>query len=218
MAMDDWRDEAEEQGAGEAPATWHAAYTGAGAEVDAYLALLDVEGVEPLLAAWRIASVKLAAKADPDGLRKALFFPRYVLLRGVLHEELRRRIEDIDAIHAILGTKASGPSPIPEAQVALVQHLMGLERRPELGSMPEKGRRAIILDGPMKGIEGLVTWRNKTHARLVTEIQLLGRAVEITAPLDTLVLAEYVTAKGEYRPRHRGGKRARRAARIVDAA
>lgn len=191
---------------------WHAAYTRAQRELDALEELDALDALDDvMLPAWRRPDPLAAAREDPDGLRRDLFFPRYILLATDRIGELKARIERLPSIRYLCGPAGGPPSPIPPGQIALVRELVGLERRPELGTMPEKGRRARVVQGPMAGLEGIVVWRNKEKARLATEIAFMGRAVEITAPLDCIVLCEYHTADGEYKAPRRGGRRGRAA-------
>lgn len=94
--------------------------------------------------------------------------------------------------------------------MALVRFVAGCERDFRLGPIPERGRRARVIAGPLEGVEGLVVWRNKREARLASAISVVGRAVEIVVPLDLVMLSGYETGGGVYKKPHRGGRRARR--------
>ena len=191
------------------PLAWYAAYTRSRLEVEAYEEAWEAGAENVLLPAWQIENPRAAAKLDPSRLRESLFFPRYILLQSREIQPVERELERSQNVLYVCGTKGGGPSPIPDGEIAVVRHLMAMERRPDLGSLPEKGRRAVVVQGAMAGVEGIVVWRNKERARLMTEISFMGRAVEIEAPLQCLVLKDYYTASGEYKPSRRGGRRGR---------
>lgn len=186
---------------------WYAVHTRPGMEAKA------CEGLEPLeLDDLLFPLLRTVVSSGPaaGSNRTEPLFPSYLFILAHMTSELLARINRLAEVRYVVGSRPNVPSPIPEAEIRLVQHIAGLERDFRLGPIPERGRRARVIAGPLEGVEGLVVWRNKREARIASTISVVGQAVELVVPLDLLVLSDYDNGGVPYKQRHRGGRRARR--------
>jgi transcription antitermination factor NusG len=176
------------------------------------------EGLEPLdLDELLLPLLRTVVSSGPaaGSTRVEPLFPNYLFIRAHMTSELLARINRLPEVRYVVGSRPNVPSPISEGEIRLVQHIAGLERDFRLGPIPERGRRARVIAGPLEGVEGLVVWRNKREARIASTISVVGQAVELVVPLDLLVLSDYDNGGVPYKQRHRGGRRARRTQRAA---
>ncbi len=167
--------------------------------------LPDTEFLLPVFGAESRAALAAGRPPAPEDIR----FPSYLLFEANLTPELRKKIEVVDGASYVLNRDK--PCPIPPCEVNLVRHVMSLDRSPLLGEAPEKGRVAEIVEGPMEGISGFVTWRNGQKARIVTVPRFAGgRALEVVVPLNLIRIGEFDSGGKPHSPKGRGGRRVRR--------
>lgn len=192
------------------PPAWYAVYVRAGREFAAWRELRHLAHVEVLLPVFGPRGRERAEAGiapDPD----SILFPSYLLVRAIDTPAVRKAVLAVEDVRYFVGARRDAPSPIPEHEIAVVRHVMAMERSPLLGAMPEKGRTARIVAGPMEGVTGLVTWRNKSSARIATAVRFAGeRSLEIVVPLEMVRVGEYETGGKPWTPPSRGGRRARR--------
>ncbi|MDK2971473.1 MAG: hypothetical protein PWP23_1228 [Candidatus Sumerlaeota bacterium] len=181
---------------------WYAVHTRTGAECRVADALQDLPAVEEVL----VPTVKggaAGAAAEP-------LFPSYVFFLARMSQGLSASTARIPEARYLVGMRPGTPSAIPEQEMRVVRYVAGLERDVRLGPIPERGRRARVVTGPLEGVEGIVVWRNKREARVASAISVVGQAVEIVVPLDWVVLADYETGGVPYKKTHRAGRRGRK--------
>lgn len=181
---------------------WYAVHTRTSAECRVASALQDLSAVEEVL----VPAVKTAAA----GATAEPLFPSYVFFLACMSQGLPASIARIPEARYLVGMRPGIPSAIPEQEMRVVRYVAGLERDVRLGPIPERGRRARVVTGPLEGVEGIVVWRNKREARVASAISVVGQAVEIVVPLDWVVLADYETGGVPYRKTHRAGRRGRK--------
>jgi transcription antitermination factor NusG len=180
---------------------WYAAFTLPGFE----------ERVTRSLGQLSLEEVFLPIRTPKVGEAPELLFPNYVLFRTGVIGGIASSIEEMPGVRMILSATPGVPSSIPETEIEVVKELVRSERHPLLGALPEKGRVARIIEGPMRGVEGIVLWKNRKEARIGTQVKFVGAPCELTVPLDLLMLCEYRVPEGEtHRARHRSGRRSRR--------
>lgn len=189
---------------------WFAVHVRAGREFAAWRELRHLPGAELLFPVFGPRGrERMEAGIAPDA--DAILFPSYLLLRTTLTESVRKAVLAVVDVRHFVGARPDVPSPIPEFEIAVVRHVMAMERSPLLGAMPEKGRMARIVAGPMEGVTGLVTWRNKSTARIATAVRFAGgRSLEVTVPLELIRVGDYDDGGKPRGSRSRGGRRARR--------
>lgn len=73
----------------------------------------------------------------------------------------------------------SEPAPIPDPQIEAIQRLISSKVEIETCLYPTVGERARIIDGPFKGIEGIVMDTDYRKNIFVVSIDLLMRSVSI---------------------------------------
>jgi transcription antitermination factor NusG len=71
------------------------------------------------------------------------------------------------------------PAPIPRGQIEAIQRLLASKVEIETCLYPQIGERARIIDGPFKGIEGVVINTDVKKNIFVVSIDLLMRSVSI---------------------------------------
>lgn len=108
-------------------------------------------------------------------------FPGYIFLKSLpLDNQTKVEILKTFGVVRILGkAKGSEPIPIPDAKIDAIQRL--IESKVEVKQMqyPKAGDPALIVDGPFKGIEGIVISADYKKELFVITFELLHRAVAI---------------------------------------
>lgn len=190
-------------------APWIAVYTRSFRELRVYESIRELPVLDALIPV-HLASRQRRQPGAGRLHRDGLLFTNYVFLRARFSADLRRRLLAIDGLEYLVGVRHGFASPIPDAQMRLVRGLMESELPPRLAALPEKGRRARIVSGPLQGVDGIVLSRGKGEVRLAARICLVGQYREITVPLEFLELAGWWECDSPLRRRHRGGRRTRR--------
>ncbi len=71
------------------------------------------------------------------------------------------------------------PIPVPDEKIGSIQRLVESKVEIQHFQYPKAGEPALIIDGPFKGIEGIVVKTDYTKELFVVSIDLLQRAVAI---------------------------------------
>jgi transcriptional antiterminator NusG len=71
------------------------------------------------------------------------------------------------------------PIPVPDKKIGAIQRLVESKVEIQHFQYPKEGEPALIIDGPFKGIEGIVVKGNYEKELFVVSIDLLQRAVAI---------------------------------------
>jgi transcription antitermination factor NusG len=108
-------------------------------------------------------------------------FPGYLFVEtAILDNYLRLDILKTFGVVQILG-KARGaePIPVPDEKIDAIRRI--IESRVEVQQLqyPKVGEPARIMDGPFKGVEGLVISTDYAKELFVISIELLQRSVAI---------------------------------------
>ena len=108
-------------------------------------------------------------------------FPGYLFVAlAATDNETRLDVLKTYGVVKILGKpRGAEPLPIPEEKIEAIRRLV--ESRVEIQHFqyPKVGEAARIIDGPFKGIEGIVTGSDYAKEVFVITIDLLQRAVAI---------------------------------------
>ena len=134
----------------------------------------------PRFTQWRKCGGRWQSLANP-------MFPRYLLLRPVSPQQ---SIGPVRSTVGVSGLVHFGGKPAcMSGEVAHQLHLIELR----LGEMPSDtspfspGAAVRVSDGPLRGLEGIVT--HSARDRVCVLLSLLGREKEVALPSDMLVHA-----------------------------
>jgi transcription termination/antitermination protein NusG len=152
------------------PQNWYATYTNPRHEklVAQQLNARDIECFLPLYKSVRRWKDRRKQLELP-------LFPGYVFIRISLRERLR--VLNLPGVIHIV-TFNGKPAVLPESDIEALRD--GLMKNAHVQPHPylKVGRRVRVLDGPMSGIEGILT-RRKDKFRVVINIELLMRSVAV---------------------------------------
>jgi len=102
-------------------------------------------------------------------------FPGYVFVHVALQERLR--ILQVPGVVRLVGFNGS-PAPMPEEDMTRIREFLGQGWRAEPHPYLQAGKRALVVRGPLTGMEGIVA-RRKNRSRLVLSFDLIQRAMAV---------------------------------------
>lgn len=108
-------------------------------------------------------------------------FPGYLFVEtSNLDNYLRVEILKTFGVVKILG-KAAGaePIPVPDEKIDAIQRIIASRVEVLQLQYPKVGEPARIMDGPFKGVEGLVIRTDVTKELFVISIELMQRSVAV---------------------------------------
>ena len=104
--------------------------------------------------------------------------PGYVFVRSALAPEEYHRIIQTVGVVRMIAFKGK-PVPANEQEISSLMILDGTDRTVENRTYMRKGDRVMIMEGPLKGLEGFyVRHKNKTD-QVVVSVELLQRSLEV---------------------------------------
>jgi transcription antitermination factor NusG len=149
---------------------WFAAYTSANHEkkIVAELQRRSVDCFLPLYRSVRCWKDRRIALDMP-------LFPGYVFVHFSLQDRLR--VLQIPGVVRFVGF-SGGAVPIPDIEIARIRDI--LNRGLRVGPHPflTVGRRVRVKAGPLRGMEGVLTRKNKKF-RFVLSVKLIMRAIAV---------------------------------------
>jgi transcriptional antiterminator NusG len=110
-----------------------------------------------------------------------VIFPGYVLINGIIGIEEYYVLVGVPGLIAMLKDK-SGLLEIHEHEIHIINKLMGNSEIIETSSVMFDGPRIIVVDGPLKGLEGLIEEVDKRKGRAKVRLNLIGapRVVDLS--------------------------------------
>lgn len=149
---------------------WYAAYTCARHEkrVAEQLQQRQVECFLPLYESLR-------RWADRRKLVQLPLFPGYVFVRIALRDRLK--VLEIPNVAHLVGFNGHSV-PLPDAEVEAIRTCAVRGIRVEPHPYLKVGRRARILHGPLRGLEGVLL-RRRGRCRFVISLQLIKRSLAV---------------------------------------
>lgn len=104
-------------------------------------------------------------------------FPNYVFVRLYSNYENVLNVLKIKGVIRFLGVIQGNPEVIPDIQIESLQKL--LENKQDIDVYPylKEGQKVIVNNGPLAGIEGILTKKDSQQHVLVISIDLLGQSV-----------------------------------------
>lgn len=192
------------------PLLWYAAYTAPGREWFVREQLRELDGLQDVFipALTKLEAAGKRKNRDTD-IRPPLLFSRYLFVRSAKRPELLPELcSPLPDLLYLAGASPRRPSPVFDHEIAVLRELCSQERHPELGPMPENGRVARIVSGPLTGAEGIVTRSTSSGITLVFGMPILAGCYELTVAPELIISVGFAGTK---KPRHRAGRRGRKA-------
>ncbi|MEW6332708.1 MAG: UpxY family transcription antiterminator [Thermodesulfobacteriota bacterium] len=108
-------------------------------------------------------------------------FPGYLFVElPLLTNEIKVDVLKTFGVVRILGKpRGSEPIPVPDATIDAIQRIVQSRVEVQQLQYPKVGEPARIIDGPFKGVEGLVLKTDYAKELFVVGIELLQRSVAI---------------------------------------
>jgi transcription antitermination factor NusG len=129
-------------------------------------------------------------------------FPGYVFF--VDEADRRLQVLATPGVHTVIMTGAA-PAVVPNEEIAAIRRAVESSLRVEPHQFLENGDLVRIMNGPLVGLEGIVS-RKKDSCRLVLSIRMLGRsaAVEIDSAALERVHSTFSIARPNARATDKG--------------
>ena len=135
-------------------------------------------------------------------IRKPMF-PGYLFLRHGLDKASYVEIMKTNGLARILGERWDRPAVVADAEIVAVRQVLdaGLPVLPH--SYLREGHRVRIIQGPLKGVEGILVHNNPHKGLLVVSVELLQRsvAVEVDCTFVAPVAGDVAAAHASLRTR-----------------
>jgi transcription antitermination factor NusG len=149
---------------------WYVASTSANHEknVAEQLGLRKVEHFLPLYASVRRWKDRRVTLAMP-------LFPGYVFVRLALRDRLQ--VLQVPGVAKLVGFNGL-PAALPQEEVEALRRSLTGGMRAEPHPYLTAGRRVMVTNGPMAGLQGVLR-RRKNNARLVVSLELIQRAMAV---------------------------------------
>ena len=156
-----------------APTRWWALHTRSRFEQKVYTGLCG-KSLEALLPKIQVMSRR------KDRRKKILvpLLPGYVFVRSTLApEEYHRIIQTVGVVRMV--SFRGTPVPANEKEIASLMIMDGTDRTVQNRSYMREGDRVMIMEGPLKGLEGFYIRHKDKTERVVISIELLQRSLEV---------------------------------------
>ncbi|MCE5280988.1 MAG: UpxY family transcription antiterminator [Deltaproteobacteria bacterium] len=155
---------------------WYAVHTRSRHEEKVHLGLMQK--------AFHVFLPKMEVWSKRKDRRKKIMLPMFP---GYLFIELQTmdNVTKVDVLKTfgvvrILGKpRGSEPIPVPDAKIDAIQRIVQSKVEVQQLQYPKAGEPARIIDGPFKGVEGVVLTTDYERELFVISIELLQRSVAI---------------------------------------
>jgi transcriptional antiterminator NusG len=155
---------------------WHVLWTRSNFEQQVHdrLAASGYEPFLPKVARW-------SRRSGRRRLAQAPLFPGYLFLRHAMDRASYLRILRMQGLVRVLGSGWDRLEAVPEREIDAIRRALACE----LPHMPHAylrtGQAVRIVDGPLKGVEGILASTDRRTGLLVLTIEVLrqGLAVEV---------------------------------------
>lgn len=122
-----------------------------------------------------------------DGVRKEKtkkMFPGYILVEMVMNDEVWYIVRNTPGVTGFIGSSGKGakPTPLPPQEIDRILANMGMSRIDAECEL-NKGDKVNIIDGPFKGMEGVIDNVDLENNRLNVLINLFGQETPVEVEL-----------------------------------
>ncbi len=156
--------------------SWYAVHTKSRHEDKVYVRLLQksITTFLPKLEVW-------STRKDRRKRIKIPMFSGYLFVDiPEMTNESKLDVLTTYGVVRILGKPNSHvPVPVPDEQIEAIERLIGSDVEIQSFTYPREGEYARIVDGPFKGIEGVVVATDYRKSLFVVSIDILQRSVAI---------------------------------------
>ncbi len=122
-----------------------------------------------------------------DGVKKEKkkkMFPGYVLVEMIMSDEAWYIVRNTPGVTGFIGSSGKGakPTPLLPQEIDRILVNMGLSRM-DIDSEIANGDKVSIIDGPFKGMTGVVNSVDAENNRLIVNIDLFGQETSVEVEL-----------------------------------
>lgn len=155
------------------PRLWYCLHTRSRHEEVAYLRLCE-KGIHAFLPRLEVWSRRRDRRKK---IQKALF-PGYLFVQEILHPRIQLDILKTAGVVRILGNE-DGPMPVPHVQIESIQKILGGRTAVQPFPYLREGQRVRVVDGPLRGCEGILLKIKEQREKLIISVDLLQRSVSV---------------------------------------
>ena len=116
--------------------------------------------------------------------KKKQMFPGYILVEMVMSDEAWYIVRNTPGVTGFIGSSGKGakPTPLLPQEIDRILANMGMSRIDAESEM-KKGDKVSIIDGPFKGMEGVIDSVDLENKRLNVLIDLFGQETPVEVEL-----------------------------------
>ena len=107
-----------------------------------------------------------------------ILFPEYVLIQTVMAFSMYYRLSRLPMVYSILKDECE-PVPIRDEEMAVILSLTSEGDTIGFSEVYREGDRIVVINGPLKGLEGIIEKFDARKNRIKVCIQFLGREKRI---------------------------------------
>ncbi len=116
----------------------------------------------------------LVRRAGKVSRKELPVFPGYVFLETErVDEETRWQIRHIEGFYRFLKNSGNNPTPLSDKDRALLHHFISFGKRADISKVTfDENDRIVVLEGPLKGLEGKIIKvdRRKSRAKVILDL------------------------------------------------
>lgn len=136
---------------------------------------------------YRVIVPEITEVEVKDGVqkeKKKKMFPGYILVEMVMSDEAWYIVRNTPGVTGFIGSSGKGakPTPLLPQEIDRVLANMGMSRIDAESEM-KKGDKVSIIDGPFKGMEGVIDSVDLENKRLNVLIDLFGQETPVEVEL-----------------------------------
>lgn len=129
-------------------------------------------------------TIEVEVKDGVQKEKKKKMFPGYILVEMVMSDEAWYIVRNTPGVTGFIGSSGKGakPTPLLPQEIDRVLANMGMSRIDAESEM-KKGDKVSIIDGPFKGMEGVIDSVDLENKRLNVLIDLFGQETPVEVEL-----------------------------------